>query len=67
MGGIIYREEILKDYPDVLTVCNVQHILHLGRNTVYRLLADGKIKAFKAGRRYIIPKISLIEYILQSE
>lgn len=33
------------------------------RKTAYRLLSAGKIKAFRLGHSYRIPKISVIEYL----
>lgn len=54
----------LKDYPDVLTVLEVKEILGVGKNMVYKLLTDKKIKARKLGHNWIIAKSNLIEFIL---
>lgn len=54
----------LEDYPDVLTVLEVKEILGIGKNTVYKLLTDKKIKAKKLGHNWIIAKSNLIEFIL---
>ena len=54
----------LEDYPDVLTVLEVKEILGLGKNMVYKLLTDKKIKAKKLGHNWIIAKSNLIEFIL---
>lgn len=64
MADIICSDTILAGYPDVLTVKDVQHILRLGRNSVYSLLENGKIKTIRAGKKYIIPKISLVQFIM---
>lgn len=53
----------LAEYPDVLSPEDVQKILGIGRNAVYRLLTDGTIKSLKVGRRYLIPKLYLLEYM----
>lgn len=55
--------EILADYEDVLRPEDVQTVLHVGRNTVYKALAEGKIKSIRIGNQYRIPKMYLIDYI----
>ena len=54
----------LEDYPDVLTILEVKEILGVGKNMVYKLLTDKKIKARKLGHNWIIAKSNLIEFIL---
>lgn len=54
----------LEDYPDVLTVLEVKEILGVGKNMIYKLLTDKKIKAKKLGHNWIIAKSNLIEFIL---
>ncbi len=58
--------ELLKDYPDVLTIYHLCEILHIGRQTVYQLLQDEAIKHVRVGRKYIIPKTSLINFLQTS-
>lgn len=55
--------EMFTQYDDVVSVEEVMDMLRLGRVTVYGLLKSGKIKALKVGRKYIIPKKSVIEFI----
>ena len=57
------NQDIFKDYPDVITVEDLQNMLHIGRNTAYGILKDGAIKTIKVGKKYIIPKQSVIEFI----
>ena len=57
------NKDIFKNYPDVVTVEDLQNMLHIGRNTAYGILKDGAIKTIKIGKKYIIPKQSVIEYI----
>ena len=56
---------MLAHYPDCLTVKDLQKILKTGRNSVYELL-NNSIKHKKIGRKYLIPKVFLIEYLLES-
>ena len=50
-------------YKDVLTVDEVCTALHIGKNSVYKLLQIGALQSIKIGRKYIIPKIFLIDFI----
>ena len=54
---------MFSEYPDVITVEELQDMLHIGRSAAYGMLNDGTIKARRNGRRYIIPKISVINYV----
>ena len=52
-------------YPDILTVEEVCEALRMGYNAVYEILNNGKLKAFKNGRVWRIPRESLREFILR--
>lgn len=54
---------MFSDYPDVVSVEQVTEMLHIGQVLAYKLLKDGVIKARKVGRRYIIAKRSVIEFL----
>lgn len=56
---------MLENYEDVLTVEDMCKILHVGKNTAYQLLQDNIISSRKIRRKYIIPKQSIINYLLQ--
>lgn len=51
------------DYPDVLSAEEAAEALRVRENAIYRLLNEGKLKAFKNGRAWRIPKDALKEYI----
>lgn len=57
---------MFEEYPDILTVEDACEALRMGYNAMYDLLNSGKIKAFKNGRVWRIPKESLKQYIIQS-
>ena len=57
------RNEIFSDYPDVVSVDDVQSMLHVGRNTAYGLLESGVISTVRVGKKYIIPKASVIAFL----
>ena len=51
------------DAMTLITVEDVCEALMVGKNSVYRLLAEGKIKGFRVGRIWKIPRMSLNRYI----
>ena len=57
---------MFEEYPDILTVEETAEALRVGYNALYELLNEGKVKAYKNGRVWRIPKDSSKEYILDS-
>lgn len=53
--------DFLDDYPDILTSQQVMEILSIGKNKLYRMIAAGQLKAFRAGREWRIWKKDLKE------
>lgn len=53
----------LSEYSDVLRPEEVQQILQIGRNTVYKYLADGVIKSIRIGNQYRVPKMYLVDFL----
>lgn len=60
---IMNKNDILKDYPDVLNADQVMELLSINRNTLYKLLRNGTIKSIKVGYQWKIPKLYLIQYL----
>ena len=56
---------MLSEYPDILTTEAACEALRIGYNALYDLLQSGKLKAYRNGRLWRIPKKSVIEYILE--
>lgn len=54
---------MLDSYSDVLTVNDVMNILHIGRNKAYELLRSKVIPSIKIGKKYVIPKNLMIEFL----
>lgn len=48
---------------DILTTEEVMELLNIGKNALYKLLASGRLKAFRIGRNWKIPRKSVDEYI----
>lgn len=58
---------LFTEYPDIVTVRQVQGMLGISRHAVYDLLEDGSIRGIKVGNAYKIPKINVIRFALNSE
>lgn len=57
--------EMFQEYPDIVTVDDLQKMLRIGRNTAYGLIKDGSIKTIRVSpRKVIIPKSSVINFVL---
>ena len=55
---------MFRDYPDVVNVEQLCRMLGgISDKTAYRLLKTSSIKSFTVGRRYLIPKIYVLEYL----
>lgn len=61
----IYMEEMFKEYKDILTPVEVKEMLGIGMNKTYNLLKKEEIYNKRIGNNYIIPKISVIEYLMK--
>lgn len=55
---------MFEEYDELVTVEDMQKLLGIGKNTAYELLRENKIKCFRIGRVWKIPKRSIEEYIL---
>lgn len=54
---------IMSDNYEIWTTDEVMDYLLVGRNTLYNLLRNGKIKGFKIGSCWKIPKKAVDDYI----
>lgn len=57
---------MFEEYADVLTTYEACEALRIGYNALYGLLNSGKLKGFRNGRVWRIPKQAIQEYILTS-
>ena len=55
---------MLEEYPDILTAEETCQALRIGLNALYDLLHSGKLKGYRNGRVWRIPKRAIVEYIL---
>jgi len=54
---------MFEGYDTILTVEDVANILMTGKHAVYSIIKSGKLKAFRIGKIFKIPKHELINYI----
>lgn len=59
-------QNMFTDYPDMLTVAQLQQALHIGRNSAYGLIKSGGIRSLRVGKGIRIPKRYLLDYIEKS-
>lgn len=55
------------EYPDILTVAQLQTMLGISRPLAYRLIGDGYIPGVKIGNAFRVPKVNVINYVLSED
>ena len=50
---------MLNNTKDILTLKELQELLHIGKNTALRLVQSGEIEAFKVGKQWRITQNSI--------
>lgn len=55
---------MFNDFQDILTVEDLCDMLNIGKNSAYALLSSGQVKAFKHNRVWKIPKVAVVEYVI---
>lgn len=55
------------DFPDIVTVSQLQEMLGVSRHLAYDLINDGSIRGLKIGNAFKIPKVSVIEYVMDQK
>lgn len=48
---------------DILTLKELQELLHIGKNTALKLVQNGDIEAFRVGNRWRVMRESVAKYI----
>lgn len=56
---------MLEEYLDIMTVEEACEALRMGYSALYELLNSGKLKAFRNGKHWRIPKEAVKNYILE--
>lgn len=56
---------MLEGYADILTTEEACEALKIGYNALYELLGSGKLKGYRNGRVWRVPKLAIQTYILE--
>lgn len=60
-------ELMFPDYPDIVTVKQLQVMLGVSRHLAYKLINNGEIQAVKIGSALKIPKVSVINFVTEGQ
>lgn len=52
------------DYPDIVTVAQLQKTLGISRQLTYKLIGDGYIPGVKIGNAFRVPTVNVINCVL---
>ena len=55
------------DFPDIVTVTQLQEMLGVSIHLAYDLINDGSIRGLKIGNAFKIPKVNVIEYVMDQK
>ena len=53
------------EYPDIVTVAQLQEMLGVSRHLAYNLINDGYIPGVKIGNAFKIPKVNVFNYVME--
>lgn len=56
---------MFEEYVDILSPSEAAEALRIGENALYELLNTGKLKAYKNGRNWLIPRDAVRQYVLE--
>lgn len=54
---------MLNNTKDILTLKELQALLHIGKNTALKLVQNGDIEAFRVGKQWRVLRESVAKYI----
>lgn len=63
---MIEYTKMFSEYPDVVEINDLTQMLHIGRNKAYELLNTRQIQSIRIGKKHIIPKFRIIEFLTNS-
>ena len=56
-------ENVFMDYSDIVSVDDIMRMLGICKSSVYGLLKANQIRHVRVGRKYIVPKRAVIDFI----
>ncbi len=58
---------MFNNYPDILTPKEAAKALCISVNSIYRLIREHSLGCKRIGRKIIIPKLSLMQYVRSAQ
>jgi excisionase family DNA binding protein len=55
--------KMFKGYPDALNMKDLQKMLGISKNSAYKLVNENRVEHTKIGKRFVIPKASVIAFL----
>jgi hypothetical protein len=65
-GALLSPANMFAEYPDIMTIDQVQSSLGISKNIAYKLMKSGDVRHFHIGKLIKVPKKSLIDYIMNA-
>lgn len=56
---------MLNNTKEILTLKELQELLHIGKNTALRLVQSGEIDAFRVGNQWRVLRENVVKHILR--
>ena len=60
---MVTTDNSFKEYPDIVSVKQLQEMLHIGKNRGLELLRRNEISCIRIGYTFKIPKVNVIEFL----
>ena len=54
---------MFKDYPDIMTPAEAAAALGISKGSIYKLLRSHQLGCRRIGRKIIIPKVCLVDFV----
>ena len=58
---------MLNNAKDILTLKELQELMHIGKNTALRLVQSGESEAFRVGKQWRVSKENVAKYVRRME
>lgn len=55
---------MFENYPEIVTVEELQEMLRIGRSVAYKILKSGELRSLRLGAKYLIPRAWVVDYVL---
>lgn len=64
MHQILENQKMMyQSYPELVTIVQLSEMLNISKSSCYRLLHSSELKGINIGRKLLIPKQHIIQYI----